>query len=84
MTITLARTVTKDDKILIAAALLNAGVKARLKVIRNGVRVVFQGEWQPVAAVLNNEGYSPAGGGRFGQFNFSQGQVFVRCVTLGK
>lgn len=77
-----ARTLTNDDKLLLRVALINAGIKGRVASIRNGLRIVFQGDWQPVADVLNNECFSPAGGGRFGQHNFSGGQAFVRCVEM--
>jgi len=74
------RTLTRNDQLLLAAALLAAGVKARIRRFPGALRVVFDGSWETVADVLNNDGFCPAGGGRFGRFNFEGNQVFVRGV----
>ncbi|MGX9443880.1 hypothetical protein ACWX0K_15060 [Nitrobacteraceae bacterium UC4446_H13] len=76
------RTLTTDDKVLLRAALLNAGVKARVATIRNGFRVVFEGAWQPVADALNNEGFRYAGGSTFGQFSNNGNETYVRFMAV--
>lgn len=54
----MTRTVTKTDKVLIAASLVNAGVKARIRQFPAMVRVVFaEGDRAAVAQVLADEGY---------------------------
>ena len=72
------RTLTKADKALVALAFANAGIKARIRMLRLGFRVVFEGGWEPAAAVLNSEGYLTAGGEAFGRFSFQGQQAFVR------
>lgn len=76
------RAFTKEDKILLAVALLNAGIKARIRKLHIGVRVVFEGSQDEVAAVLNSEGFLHANGGPFTQFSFQGNQAFVRYVAI--
>ncbi len=75
------RTITADDKALLAIALLNAGVKARIRKLNLGLRVVFNGSWESVAAVLNSEGFRFADGREFSRFSFDGNQAFVRYVA---
>jgi len=69
---------TKEDKALVALALLNEGVKARTKMLNRGFRVCFTGSWETVARVLNENGFRTAGG-EFTRFSFNDinGEVFV-------
>jgi G:T-mismatch repair DNA endonuclease (very short patch repair protein) len=53
----MVRKFTKEDKLLLAVALLNAGIKARIKMLNLGARVVFDGSQEAVAEVLNSEGF---------------------------
>lgn len=76
----MARTLTQTDQVLLAAALLNAGIKARIRKIRNGLRVVFDGPSAPVADLLNDEGFLHANGCPFDRFSFDGNQAFVRYV----
>lgn len=77
----MVRTLTNDDKILLAAALLNAGVKARIRKLHIGYRVVFDGSYDVVASALNGEGFLAAGGEPFGKFSAQGNQVFVRYAA---
>jgi hypothetical protein len=80
------RTITKEDKALAALALLNAGIKSRIKMLNHGFRVVFVGDWQIAAEVLNQNGFRFANGGPFYSANCFQdidpnhGEVFVRYM----
>lgn len=74
------RTLTATDKALLALALRNAGIKARVRKISNGLRVVFDGSWEGIAAVLNAEGFRHATGGEFSRFSFDGNQAFIRYV----
>jgi hypothetical protein len=76
------RAFTKEDKLLLAVAFLNAGIKARIKMLDLGARVVFEASQDAVAEVLNSEGFLHANGGPFGQFSFQGNQAFVRYVSL--
>lgn len=67
---------TKEDKALIALALLNEGVKARTKMLPRGFRVVFDGAWEAVARVLNENGFRTTSG-EFGRASCESGEVFV-------
>jgi hypothetical protein len=78
----MVRPFSKQDKILLAAALLNAGIKARIKMLNLGARVVFEGSEEAVAEVLNNEGFLFADGQKFGRFCFQRNQAFVRYVEM--
>lgn len=76
------RTLNQTDKTLIAVALLNAGVKARIRKLHIGYRVVFDGSKDVVATVLNNEGYLTAAGDAFGPYSFNgSNEVFVRYAA---
>lgn len=70
-----------EDKMLLAVALLNAGIKARIRKLHLGVRVVFDGSQDAVAEVLNSEGFLHANGGPFGPTSFQGNQAFVRYVA---
>ena len=79
------RTLTKEDQALAAVVLLNAGVKARIRSVRAGFRVVFVGSWQTVATALNEYGFKSAAMASFDRFAFndtdpSHGEVFVRFM----
>jgi hypothetical protein len=75
------RTFTDSDKALLAVALLNSGIKARIRKLRIGVRVVFDGSREAVAEVLNSEGFLTAAGEAFGPHSFNgPSEVFVRYV----
>lgn len=76
------RKFNKTDKMLLAVALLNAGIKGRIKMLNLGCRVVFEGSSDAVAAVLNSEGFLHASGDAFGPFSFQGNQAFVRYVIL--
>lgn len=76
----MVRKFNNEDKILLAVALLNAGIKARIRKLHLGVRVVFDGSQEAVAEVLNSEGFLTAAGDKFGQFSFQGNQAFVRYV----
>ena len=76
------RAFTQEDKLLLAVALLNAGIKARIRKLNIGVRVVFDGSQEAVAAVLNSEGFLHANGGSFDRYSFQGNQAFVRYVAL--
>lgn len=77
------RHLTALDRSYLALALRNAGIKARLRVIRNGIRVVFTGERDAVREVLNAEGYLHANGQAFGPHSFNgANEVFVRYATI--
>lgn len=77
------RTLNTTDKALVAVKLLNAGVKARIKMLRIGFRVCFVGSWETVAGVLNANGYLTASGSTFDAhaFNDINGEVFVRYAA---
>ena len=75
------RVFTKEDKLLLAIAFLNAGIKARMKMLNFGVRVVFEGPQSAVMAVLNAEGFLSSSGEAFGVYSFQGNQAFVRYVA---
>jgi hypothetical protein len=78
----MVRTLNKTDAILIRVVLLNAGVKARVRVFPTSIRVVFDGAKEVVAEALNNEGYLHASAQPFGQFSFNgPNEVFVRYAA---
>jgi hypothetical protein len=76
------RTFGSDDKLLLAVAMLNAGIKVRIRKLRIGIRVVFDGPSENVAAVLNSEGFLNASGCEFGVHSFDGNQAFVRYVAI--
>lgn len=71
---------TKEDKALVALMLLNEGVKARTKMLPRGFRVVFDGSWETVARVLNENGFRTTSGD-FGRASCESGEVFVTWKT---
>lgn len=74
--------VTKDHKLLIAMALLNAGVKARLRVFPTSIRVCFDGSQEAVLDTLNGLGFRNAAGGEFSRFSFNgPGEIFVHLTA---
>jgi hypothetical protein len=76
------RTLNDADKALLALALLNADVKARIRKFPTSLRVVFEGPFEPVQAVLNENGFRFADGGLFTRFSFNQpNEVFVRFMA---
>lgn len=77
----MARKFNKEDQMLLAVALLNAGIKARIRKLNIGVRVVFDGSQEAIAAVLNSEGFLHANGGPFGLHSFQGNQAFIRYVA---
>ena len=80
------RTITKEDKALAALVLLNAGIKARIKMLNHGFRIVFVGEWQTAALVLTENGFRFANGlgftssAQFHDIDPNHGEVFVRYM----
>lgn len=76
------RPLTAADRALLALALENAGIKARIRKLRLGVRVVFKGPWQAVAEAINPEGFRHASGHPFEQTSFQGDQAFVRYMQL--
>ncbi|WP_448043757.1 hypothetical protein [Bradyrhizobium liaoningense] len=77
------RTLNDTDKALLVVALLNSGIKARIRKLRIGFRVVFEGSTDAVATVLNNEGFLTASGEQFGRFSFNgANEVFVRYARF--
>ncbi len=82
MTTRFVRYVNNTDKLLLRAALLNAGIKARVRSFPNCLRVVFEGDKAPMIEMLNNEGFLAAGGIPFGQHSFNgSNEVFVHHVN---
>ncbi len=76
------RALNNSDKVLIAAALLNAGVKARIKKLNIGYRVCFVGDQSAVIEALNNYGFLNAVGGQFDMHSFNQPhELFVRYAV---
>lgn len=75
------RFITANDKDTVATAV--SGVKARIRVIRNGIRVVVSGEFdrEELAASLNAAGLLAAGGAPFTHHTVANGEFFVRHVT---
>lgn len=78
----MVRKFNREDQMLLAVALLNAGIKARIRKLNLGVRVVFDGSQESVAEVLNSEGFLHANGGAFGPTSFQGNQAFVRYASL--
>lgn len=76
------RTLTNSDKALLALSLANAGIKARIRKLPAGLRVVFEGSSQAVADVLNAEGFRHASGESFDRFKFDGNQAFVRYAAV--
>jgi hypothetical protein len=76
----LVRTLTATDKAYLALVLSNAGVKARIRKIHNGLRVVFEGSYEAIAPILNSEGFRHANGGQFSRFSFDGQQAFIRYI----
>ncbi len=81
MSFKMVRTLNETDKALLAAVLMNAGVKARIRKFPGCYRVVFDGARETVADALNGEGFLAAGGQPFGRFSFDGNQAFVRYVA---
>jgi hypothetical protein len=76
------RTLTTLDKSLIGLALLNNGIKARIRRFPTSLRVCFEGSQETVLRVLNDEGFLNSRGGQFTRFNFQDSQVFVYFAAL--
>lgn len=76
------RTLTTLDKSLIGLALLNNGIKARVRRFPTSLRVCFEGSQETVLRVLNDEGFLNSSGGQFTRFNFQDSQVFVYFAAL--
>ena len=77
------RTVDNTDKTIISILLKNTNIKNQIKMINNGLRVVFEGDWNLVAIALNENGYLHAGHCKFTKSCFNDtdpkhGEVFVR------
>lgn len=75
------RILNDADKALLAVAFLNADVKVRIRKLRIGYRVVFDGARETVAEVLNSEGFLNAAGNAFGPHSFDGNQAFVRYAV---
>lgn len=75
------RFTTADDKGAVTAAV--SGVKARVRVIRNGIRVVVSGDFDrmALAASLNASGFLAAGGSPFSHHTVANGEFVVRHVA---
>ncbi len=56
---------TTADKTAAAVAFAAAGLKARFKMLNHGFRVVFVGDWQEAARILNSLGFLFANGSEF-------------------
>lgn len=78
-----ARTLNADDKTLLAALLLIAGVKARIRKFPTSFRVCFDGSQDAVLDVLNGNGFIRADGSSFTctAFNGGRNEVFVHRVA---
>jgi hypothetical protein len=76
------RTLTTLDKSLIGLALLNNGIKARIRRFPTSLRVCFEGSQETVLRVLNEEGFLNSGGDQFTRFNFQDSQVFVYFAAI--
>jgi hypothetical protein len=72
------RFLTANDKPAVQAAMI--GVPCRLKVIRNGIRIVITVAYdrQSVADALNNAGFMASGGAAFNVHSVANGEIFVR------
>lgn len=81
------RKLTKEDKALAALAFLNAGIKARIRMLNHGFRVVFVGDWKVAAEVLTENGFRFANGlgfstsAQFHDIDPNHGEVFVRYMA---
>lgn len=78
-----ARTLNADDKTLLAALLLIAGVKARIRKLPTSFRVCFDGSQDAVLDVLNGNGFIRADGSSFTRtaFNGGRNEIFVHRVA---
>lgn len=82
------RRLNKDDKALAAISFLNAGIKARIKMLNHGFRVVFVGRWQDAAQVLTENGFLFANGmpftseSQFHDIDPNHGEVFVQYAAV--
>lgn len=82
------RMLNKDDKSLAALALLNAGIKSRIKMLNHGFRVVFVGDWTVAAQVLTENGFRFANSlgftspSQFHDIDPNHGEVFVRYMEV--
>lgn len=74
------RTLTATDKALLALALRNAGIKARIRKFPTSIRVVFEGSWEAVRSVLNAEGFRFADGNEFGRFSNNGNEAHIRFM----
>jgi len=79
---------TATDKTNAAAAFAAAGLKARFKMLNHGFRVVFVGDWQEAARILNTLGLLFANGSEFSAASQFQdidpahGEVCVRYKAM--
>jgi len=72
---------TAADKPAVTAALAAAGVKARVKVLRQGLRICFVGSQEAVLTAINGLGFVNLAGKAFDAHSFNQPhEIFV----LGK
>lgn len=69
--------ITKADRTRLAELLKAAGIKARIRNFPLCARVVFEGTWQPVAEVLNSNGFLAAAGATWEWSTFQGQQAFV-------
>jgi hypothetical protein len=73
---------TAADKPALVAALAASGVKARIKVLRFGLRVCFDGAQAAVLSTINGLGFVNAAGVSFTAHSFNQPhEIFVHCRT---
>lgn len=68
---------TKADRARLAELFKAASIKVRIRNFPLCARVVFEGEWQPVADILNANGYLAAAGADFKWSTFQRQQAFV-------
>lgn len=80
------RTLIDTDKILITAALFNAGAtKVRVRKFANSFRVCIDSSFdrETIIEALNNEGFRDACGSLFTKFSFNQPhEIFVHRMAV--
>lgn len=74
------RTLTETDRQLLATSLRAAGIKARIRKLHLGVRVVFEGSMDRVIETINAGGFLYASGKPFDRNSIQGNQAFIRYV----
>lgn len=74
------RTLTETDRQLLSTSLRAAGIKARIRKLHLGVRVVFEGPMDHAIATINAGGFLYASGQPFDRNSIQGDQAFIRYV----